>query len=58
MSNIGVINEIGDMGFGFTELNQKDQQTLQESSKNNSNENNCPKINIDMTNRTKAVLTV
>ena len=30
MSNIGIINEIGDMGLGFTDLNEKDQKAYKE----------------------------
>jgi len=30
---IGVIHEIGDMGLGFEELTEKDQQALNEQSK-------------------------
>nr|DAR95543.1 MAG TPA: hypothetical protein [Caudoviricetes sp.]DAU84642.1 MAG TPA: hypothetical protein [Caudoviricetes sp.] len=35
---IGVIHEIGDMGLGFEELTEKDQQALNEQSKKEQDE--------------------
>lgn len=35
MSNIGIITEQGDMGFGFDPLNNKDQKVYNEATKNN-----------------------
>lgn len=35
MPEIGVINEIGDMGLGFDPLTESQQEKLKESSENN-----------------------
>ena len=39
MGNIGVITEQGDLGLGFDLLNNKDQQAVEESTKNQQNSN-------------------
>lgn len=38
MPNIGVINEIGDMGLGFDELNKKDKALYESQNGNNASE--------------------
>ena len=38
MPNIGVINEIGDMGLGFDELNKKDKALYESQTSNNTSE--------------------
>lgn len=44
MPNIGVINEIGDMGLGFNELNKKD-KALYESQNGGNNTSESSKDN-------------
>ena len=39
MGNIGVITEQGDLGLGFDLLNNKDQKTVAEATKNQQNSN-------------------
>lgn len=34
MTQIGVINEVGDLGLGFTPLSEEDQQAVKESAEN------------------------
>jgi hypothetical protein len=34
MTQIGVINEVGDLGLGFTPLSEEDQQSVKESAEN------------------------
>lgn len=38
MPEIGVINEIGDLGLGFSELNEKDSKAYEEATKNKSDD--------------------
>lgn len=43
MLNIGVINEIGDMGLGFDELNKKDKALYESQNGNNASESSKDK---------------